>query len=249
MKPKLVAVTVICFGLLGFLGWRVQVARRPPRVAHVAIVLDRSASLTAGCAAVASLARGVFALPGVGPSSTLSLMTTGEVSTAYEARLLAVYPLPFSRRIIEGRQTEARRQSDLVHVVEGRCQETRTTSTSPILRAVMSATTHLRAKGCTAAMPCFAFVVTDGEENVDPGVRRALDLGGRALRDLHGAVSNEGVRMSLCGFGQTTISPSGAPVTKRPDPRHARIRGTRLREVWTAVFTRPDQVSINPYCG
>jgi hypothetical protein len=225
----------------GFVGWRLYGIRHAAPPAYVALVHDDSGSEVAGCPAVRSIAVGALKLPNVANGSQFALIATGDKDNGYDGKLLHVFDIPVSRRVMEGREAEKRRQNEFGDAVKKACEGEPRKAVSPIFGAVKNALDHVRANRCGPSGACYVYVVTDGEENVDPLMRSALAGSKAALKKLTGTIPNEGIHVSFCGFAQTRVPGHGSSLTRNSPVE-------RLQAVWTAVFSAPALVSIAPYC-
>ncbi len=81
----------------------------------------------------------------------------------------------------------------------------------------------------TAGGPnCYVFVASDGEENVDPVLRRTLSSSrNRGMPTAR--IDNSGINVAFCGFAQTRS-------TVRLPSRSNRI--SQLEDAWSSVFTQ-----------
>src|SRR5437867_3493897 len=121
MRLRFVALSLIICLTIAFLGWRAAVIRHLRSPSHAALVRDTSGSDAVGCKAVRSLSVRAAKLPDIGQGSKLTLFATGDPQTAYEARLVHAYDLPFSNRVMESQRAIRRRQQELAELVEAAC--------------------------------------------------------------------------------------------------------------------------------
>lgn len=232
----------LCLSLMGgFVWWRLYAVTRGAPPAQAAIVFDSSKSGTVGCAQAGAVAIRLSSAPHYSPKSRVALILLGDRSNGYAGRLAGVFDIPVSTRVMEGKEAQRRRQNELAESVEKACAAAPKADRSPILSAVESAFAHLRSAGCGSGTHCTLFLVTDGEENVNPDLRAALTGSKAALKKTTGRIDNNGISVSICGLAQTR-SASPERVTRSFTPED------RLRTVWTAVFTAPNLVSTAPYC-
>lgn len=234
---KLASCSLGVLFLTVFVGWRVYGISHGPSPSEIVLVHDSSTSEEAGCGAVRPVAVGSTTLPGVTNRSHFSLIGTGEKANGYEGRLVKVFDLPVSHRVMEGKNAERRRQEQFGDAVQEACDTSSKMNESPILRAVKDGIDHLRANHCDAATTCYLYVVTDGEENVDAIMRSALNGSKSVISKLRGKIANEGIHVSFCGFAQSKTEGSGR-----------RTPAERLKTVWMGIFTDTSLVTIAPYC-
>jgi hypothetical protein len=241
MRLRFVAIFLVVCLTIAFVGWRVVVTSHlsPPQVA---LVRDTSGSDAVGCKAVRALSVRAAKLPDIGQGSKLTLFTTGDGRTAYEARLVHAFDLPFSKRVMEDQRLVLRRQQELGDLVEAACAGLRKTGVSPILSAVKGAVVHLKASGCGQNLRCAVFVETDGEETVNEQLRSALRGSTAALQRMRGTINNEGVTVAFCGFAQSRV------VARESTAASTRTPVERLQLVWKSIFTDQMSVSMAPYC-
>ena len=239
---KIIPVSAgVIFVAAAFFAWRIYEVRHAPPPPYVGFVRDSSGSDAVSCAAVRSLAMGLFDLPGIRRGSKAALITTGDKHNAYEGKLAGVFDIPFTTLVMEGKEATRRRQQQFGDAIQQACEATPQTGQSPIFAAVKSGIEHLRANGCGKTSSCALFVVTDGDENVDGLLRSALNGSKTSLGKIRGIIVNDGIKVNFCGFAQTRVTPVA----------HRSQRGTsadRLKEVWTALFTAPALVGTAPYC-
>jgi hypothetical protein len=206
---------------------------------QAAIVRDVSASPRNGCETVAALAAEVTRLGGLGSESILTLFTTGDRTNAYAAKLIKAFPIPFSKKVMEGQKAIGRRRAEFVDLVKSSCDSLPKTDVSPILAAVKDAVAQMR-KTCGTNASCVIFVQTDGDETIDPNLRAALRGSASAMERVKDSIDNAGVKIAFCGFSQTqAILPKAAS---------RRAPFERMEKVWTSVFTDASNVSATPYC-
>ena len=232
----------------GFVGWRVYVhANQSPFYAE--IVFDPSLSRPDDCESLAGLAEQSFRTSGVSKDSTLTILVLGDASTANEPWQLGRYSSPVTNKVLEGKTANMRRQEELLSGIRRKCETIRRTSISPIFLGVKQAVADLHAHGCDAESRCRVFVDSDLEENAEKSINDALNGVRNTKLALLAPLDNQGVEVSFCGLAVSTskIVNSSGRETLRVAPRNAG-RDERMRQVWLALFTKPDAVSFEPYC-
>jgi len=239
---KRILLCSLCLSLVaGFVWWRLYAITHGEMPAQAAMVFDSSKSGAVGCPQAGAIAVRLTSMPHFSRKSRLALILLGDRSNGFAGRLAGVFDIPVSTRVMEGKGAHLRQQQQLADSVQRACESAPKAERSPILSAVKSAFDHLRSAGCGAATHCTLFLVTDGEENVNPDLRAALAGSKAALKKATGRVDNNGISVSICGLAQTRSASLGR-VTRSFAPED------RLRTVWTAIFTAPDFVNTAPYC-
>lgn len=243
-KATLVASAVVALPLAGLVAWRVARPHGPSASPHVAVVVDRSESALSACEAAGGLVARALDAPGLSRHSALIVLATGDDATLnepVEVERLAGFK---TSRAMESPGASERRRRDLVIDAVVRCRSLRRPSTTAVFLASKRAAEQLRALGCREGTGCMLLIQTDGEENAEPGIRRALG-GSRATAHLPAPIDNVGIATVVCGFAET------AGPTDRP--AHARVgrsarSADRLREIWHSLFAAPDLVTFEPVC-
>ena len=242
---SILIVAAVCATVLGFIFWRVESHSAIGKTAtHAVIVADISESVAKDPAAIVGLAERTFHLPGFGKSSTLAVLATGDDDSAGEPRLLAKYPMPFSRRTVEGKGSVLKKQREIMKDIDSKIKKTAATDRSPIFLAVKRAVEYLRANRCQKDSECYLFVRSDGEELSEQSIRQSL-AAARNRKDLPAAIANEGIQVSFCGLAEVNSSRNADG--GRPHS-HTAKHGERIRDVWLALFNVPELVSFEPYC-
>ena len=231
-----------------FVGWRAHAAHTRATV-HFEIVKDPSRSSTDGCETLIGLAEGALTADGVSAKSTVTVLFLGDAATAHEPILLGSYSIPFSTKVIEGRNGNRHRQTTLLKDLAAKCRTARATGISPIFLGVKQAIADLRGKGCNTGSRCQLLVDSDLEENVEPGIKSRLNVPGGNLPPLPGLIDNSDITVSFCGLAATTgqiVDASGRVIQKLAarDPN----REDRLKSTWRSLFAAPDLVTFRPYC-
>lgn len=239
---------LLCFG---FVGWRVH-SIHSRTVSHLVIIEDPSASHPDGCSSLQGITEHVLDR-NTGPSgSRLTVLAIGDESTANEPKLVARYPIPVNRRIMEGPKAGLRRQQEILGDLKVRCEKLHPTMISPIFQGVKQGIAELRRLGCKNASDCKLWVDSDLEENVVTAIKTRLEHPGdnrQALPILPIPLDNDGIRVAFCGFAVTAgriVDASGRQIFKaRPrTPTH----DDNLRHTWAGLFTKPELVTFDPYC-
>jgi hypothetical protein len=250
MKTKLilVALAAAACALFAFGYWRYNATRLARNVTHVVIVRDPSASAVDGCGSVAGLADRALTTPGLARVSTITLLAIGDEATANEPRLLGEFRVPEVRRVIEGKRAAVRQREELFAGLRARCEEARRTQVSPVFLGAKRGVERLRSVGSDADHKIL-YVQTDGEETADPQIKRALNGAPADSLKLPRPIQNDGVTVVICGLAETTGQVRGTEgklrrLTMSRDPH----RADRMTEVWKALFTNRELVSLEPYC-
>src|SRR5687768_6276924 len=74
-----------------------------PPPAHAAVARDRSDSVQSTCKCSEFLLKEAMNAPGMGKDSTVTLIASGDESSADEPVLVGTFKVPVSRKVIEGR--------------------------------------------------------------------------------------------------------------------------------------------------
>jgi hypothetical protein len=227
------------------LGWRACVLRGH-EAPHFEIVEDLSLSHPDGCDSLLGLAEEALRFKDVLPGSTLNVLVIGDEATGNEPWRLGSYLIPTTRKAIEGRAGDLRRQQEILQDLSARCRAARRTQSSPIFLGVKQGLADLRSQGCGPTSHCELFVDSDLEENVEAAISSALNGSGK-----HGpipTVDNKGIDIVFCGEAVTSARPGHSKRENcRGLPRTAN-RENRLRQTWSSVFTAPERVRFEPYC-
>ena len=248
MKRGILYALLFCGASVGFVGWRVYTVRTQD-TPHFELVQDPSLSHTEGCESLLGLAERALRTDGVSSGSTLTVLVIGNEDTANEPWQLWRYSIPRTRKVLEGRTANLRRQQDVLHDIWNRCQTVRRTTISPIFLGVKQAIADLRAQGCSRTSHCELFVDSDLEENVEASIKKSLNSIGDGKRMLQSPIKNDGIDVVFCGLAVTAgriVDPSGREFRKG-SPRNPG-REDRLREIWLSLFTKPEVVRFEPYC-
>jgi hypothetical protein len=179
--------------------------------------------------------------------SQVTILIVGDRTTANEPLPLAKYPIPRTRKAIEGRAAGLHRQQDLLADLLQRCHGVRSTTVSPIFFGIVEALADLRAQGCRQTSGCRLYVDSDGEENVNLGIRQALSGTQKAHQALPDSADNGGIEVDFCG-----LAVSGTGITDSSHVTstvvHDTVREDRLQRTWRLLFTEPALVSFEPFC-
>ena len=248
MKRGVLYALTCCIACAGFVGWRVHVLANHS-APQFEIVVDPSLSHPEGCEAVLSLADQALHGEGVSPDSTLTILVLGDSTTANEPWELGRYSIPVTRKVLEGKIMNLRRQEDLLSDVRHKCDGIRRTSISPVFLGVEQGIADLRARGCQETSHCRMFVDSDLEENVENSIKNRLNSDSGAPRTLPSRIDNKGIDVTFCGLAVTTGRVVDQPRRKsRAAPLRNSGREDRLRQIWLTVFTKPEAVNFEPYC-
>jgi hypothetical protein len=233
----------------GFIGWRVH-DTHSRAVFHIGIIEDLSASHPRGCSSLQGITEQLLDGHAVPPGSWLTVLTIGDESTSNEPQLLARYPIPLSRRIMEGPKTGLRRQQEILDDLKLRCGQLPLTMTSPIFQGVKHGIGELRRLGCAKGSDCKLLIDSDLEENAVASIKTILERPETKRQALPSQLDNDGIRVAFCGLAVTAgriIGPAGREIAKarlHRDPSH----DDNLRRTWIALFTKPELVTFDPYC-
>jgi hypothetical protein len=247
MNKSIALMLLAVVTVAAFVAWRVLVMRNG-FVNHFGILHDPSFSYTGGCESAVGSAEEILRGPGVSPRSKLILLVLGDGATANEPRELGRYDMPISRKVIEGRKANKWRQAILLREISKTCNSVRPTSVSPIFMGVRQAIADLRAEGCREGSHCELRVDSDLEENVEGGIKSALNRTPRR-NPLPAALDNDGIDVTFCGYAATAgriVEPTRREV--RTFAGRNPVREDRMQQIWRSVFMDPERVKFEPYC-
>jgi hypothetical protein len=248
MKATMLYMVLFCIASAGFVAWRVH-AVKTQDTSQFAIVFDPSISHPEKCESLLGLVDETLHADGISSTSTLTVLVIGDESTANEPWLLGRYSIARTRKVLEGRSANVRREQNMLRDISNKCGAVRRTSISPIFLGVRQGVAELRAQGCGHASQCRISVDSDLEENVEGSVKKSLN-GSRAVkRGILPPIDNEGIEITFCGLAVTAgriVDPLGRDIRKTP--AHDAHREDLLKEVWSSLFAKPEQVTFEPYC-
>jgi len=249
MKPSVFASIVLGCTLIGFVGWRVH-AMRTQETPHFEIVEDPSFSHGPGCESLVGLADQALRTDGAASSSTLTVLILGDAATANEPWQLGSYSIPRTRKVLEGRKANAKREQGILDDILRKCEAVRPTRISPIFLGVKQAVADLRAQGCNESSRCALFVDSDLQENVETLVMKIIDGESRGGgRNLPPQLNNEGINVTFCGLAVTPgRSVSLTSREARLSSGHKSRNEERLQETWLELFADTRAVTFEPYC-
>jgi hypothetical protein len=248
MKRGIVCAVACAMLCAGFVGWRIHFLANYS-APQFAIAVDPSLSHPGGCESLVGLADQLLQADRISRDSTLTVLVLGDSSTANEPWQLGRYSIPVTRKVLEGKATNLRRQEELVSDIRHKCETVHRTTISPIFLGVKQAVADLRAQGCKETSHCKVFVDSDLEENVETSIKDALSRTRNAKLVLPSPLDNQGIEVSFCGLAVTAgriVNPPDRE-TRRVLPRDPG-RDDRLREVWQSLFTQPELLKFEPYC-
>jgi hypothetical protein len=235
---------IIFFGLglisILFLAWRI-IEVFGKRVNHTAILRDVSDSITADCECTKALGERALKEPGRSGESKIWLFATGDQSSDNGPVVKGEFKVPDSKNVMEGKGKVEQERQKVLTELGNKCREMKLTNQSPLYLGVKRVVEHLRSQGCKAGSECTLYVQTDGEELVEGQIRDAIN--GRQAKDSKSPalIDNTGIRVIFIGLAQTK---GGA---KRATQRDSQ-RPERLEDVWKGLFTKPENVKLEPYC-
>ncbi len=108
------------------------------------------------------------------PAFGLTVLVLGDEATANEPWQLGRYFIPATRKVLEGRTANLKRQEAVLHDIWNKCQTIRRTTVSPIYLGVTQGVADLRAHGCKWTSSCQVLVDSDLEENVERSIKGHL---------------------------------------------------------------------------
>jgi len=213
------------------------------RPAHVAVVPDRSGSVEKVRESIVGLAEASLVLPGIKKGSHLEILSTGDAGTAMEPISIASLGFPCIRKVMEGRDMAAKDEAFLKDVETLLAKIPPPSSRTPLYIAVRRATETLRGLGCdpkpvNAQPPCYLFVISDGEENVEKLITRAIRGSSEAKFPEEMLIDNSNIEVHFCGLSDTNDD----------SPAHDSRRIARMENTWRSLFRHPEMVSFQPFC-
>jgi len=213
------------------------------RSVNVAIVPDRSRSAEKVRESIMGVAEESLTLPGIKKGSRLAIIATGNVETAMEPISIASIGFPCIRKVMEGRSRTAKNEEFLKDVEASLEKMTTPASRTPLYIAVRRATETLRGLGCKTDLrkgqpPCYLFVISDGEENVEKLIMRAIRGSSETKFPEEMLIDNSNIEVHFCGLSDTN---GDSPV------RNSR-EITRMENTWKGLFRHPEAVTFQPFC-
>jgi hypothetical protein len=223
-------------------------ARTLLRSPHYLIVVDPSESSGAGCRSVRSIAHHILEEGRAERDSDVTLLATGDQSTANEPRRLGLVQIPTSQRVIEGRVGFAIKLEEFEANLEKLCLEAAPTKTSPIFLGAKRGADQLRGLGCVNSSGCEMYVATDGEENAERQIQAALNIEKVDDLSLPEPIDNAAVEVTICGLSETVGTTTGNGQLRGLSRAHDNKRVNRIQVVWSRLFTHPEQLRFIPFC-
>ncbi len=236
-----------CFiiALVG-VGIYVHIHTTPP--AHIVITPDNSGSVEPGCNGLIQATQMLLGTEDFQKGSTVTLLAMGRSALAPEPRRVFSAQIPTESEDVYGKDPDAYKEAmnRFLMGLQNACSEAQSSpaADSPILRLVERGLAHLRTV-CAPNGGCYLIVKSDLIETVDARLTRAIS---RAASDgsvsvapeLAGTLDNTGISVRFCGVSQVTPRKPRTPAPPSPET---------LGRIWKSLFTHPDLVSIEPFCG
>jgi hypothetical protein len=248
MKVTLILVVSVTALAAGIFYYVTSATVQPP---HAIIARDRSDSVLSDCGCTEALLNKALAAPNIGRGSTVTVVTSGDESSADEPLLVGSFDAPVSRRVIEGRDSARRKKEALLADLKTKCQSLPITKRSPIALLIRRGLERLRQAGCNSAtVGCVLWIQTDAEETAEADLRKVLDgNGANKQKSTVPTIDNRGIDVVFFGLSQTV----GERETGDGQRRHfTRARDSRradsLRDGWLSVFMDPGRVRFEPFC-
>lgn len=226
--PIAASMAVLLFG--GFVWWRHEEAKNAPPAAHIAVVVDASDSMRAGCADDLEAIRGAMGSRGIKRNSTLTLIRTGDASTKEEPQLVFAERIPLlnSNDPFGGQRKLKNEVSGFFARTEASCNTIARTKHSPIIKGVRRGLAHLKSLGCRRDAGCMLIVHSDLQDNDELNSAKNRRAASRPVLD------NTGINVVLCGYTETVEDGS----TMQMDS---------LLATWQRLFVEP--VEEAPFCS
>jgi len=219
--------------------------------AHMTIARDRSDSILSDCGCTEALMSKALGAPNMGLGSTVTVIASGDETTADEPVLVAAFDVPTTRNVIEGRNGKNRKQEALLPELRTKCEALPVTKRSPIALLIRRGIERLRHSGCgPATIGCAVWVQTDGEETADVQLRKLFDGRRQSKQNAAGPlIDNDGVDIVFYGLSQTIGEREfGSGYRLRLTPERNIRRADILRQGWLAAFNDPSRVKFEPFC-
>lgn len=213
--------------------------------ANAAVLSDPSLSMQRNCPAFARGTKAWLAgKPGIREGSTLTFMVMGKDAINPEPTPVFTQPIPIDDDVVIGGDPEAFRlaQEKLFGEVEQQCNTAKAGRQSPIYQMVRQTIAVLR--GTDGNGHGHILLKSDLDDDAHAELSALL---GQAARNpevavpavLAGSLDNANVTIAICGT---------AELAPRKQAARTASFDTRLR-IWKALFTHPELVSTQPYCG
>jgi hypothetical protein len=213
-----------------------------PMPVYAVVVSDASASKASRCVDMMGNAERAFLDVRRDQRSSMSILLTGDSTTALEPVQLTLPPIPFATgKVLEGRAAESRRRNGFLDEVRRLCEAAEAVQVSSIYMAIRRGAEQLRRRATAQEGTAMLLASTDLNETASRAIAVALrEPAGTPLRHLPAHIDNTGVDVLICGYAATNGRPGAS---RTPD------RADRLIEVWSALFTDPDAVRFDPFCA
>ncbi len=200
---SIITVAVVIF-IISFVVWRSYATQNKNGPAHSVIIVDRSMSVPTMCSYWTGLANQSFSLNGMMENSTLSFFGTGGRDTSNEPISIALYDIPVSRKVMEGKGVVAKIKESILQDIHKHCNNTTASKSSPIKLSVKRGIDHLRGLGCSTNGLCYLHVFTDANETSDPWLKSKLKDKKPKEQNPPVKINNQGVQVVICGLSEHT---------------------------------------------
>lgn len=241
--------TILLLAIVGVTAAGVWYWIHRPALAHIAIAVDGSDSVTQNCKGVVSAYSVIVAKQhGFRNGSMVSVLTMGRSRMDMHPRLQAQAAIPFPSDDVYGvdHEAEERRKREFEQQLEHSCEAAHGAADSPIYEMIRQALAQLRSEsiGCAPDGNCHLLVKSDLDEDVNAPLKQMLD----ALRvkpdamlpdALVGSLDNAGITVTICGYSEVRPRASGGLPAPSQDA---------LLRTWQALFRDPESVNLQPYC-
>jgi hypothetical protein len=207
--------------------------------------IDLSRSVARDCGGLAGETRRAIAQGGAQEGSSLALLGLGSSALNPEPVRLFEQAIPVLSDAPFGKDEAgfAARNKAVFEGFQRACEAAPESKDTPLLGLVARGIADLRSRGCAVKGLCYFVIQSDLEDDTDPRLRAAI---ARATKgpsaslpaDLAGSIENAGIRMMFVGTSE---------VRARRSRKHAAPEA--LAALWKSLFTHPELVSFQPYCG
>jgi hypothetical protein len=182
--------------------------------------------------------------------ATVTVLATGDKATGNEPIEVAKYQIADTHRILDGRRAAERHCTEALADAKARYEELPKAQESPIFLGVKRAVEQLQHTDSGSSSVSYLHVLTDGRENVDSSIARALQsltdrVDGDWKNTLPARIDNKGVQTVFWGIP----GPNDATGIGKSNPTIADAqRAEHIRAVWSALFTHPELVTFEASC-
>lgn len=211
---------------------------KEPYPSHYVVIADTSDSMQEVCESLTGVVKDVLSgKEKIVKDSTLTILATGDASTANEPRQLFSGAIPYSNKVFEGTKKVEKQRVALLMQIQKKCESLAQTNTSPLNLALVRGIELLKFKGCgQTESACYLYFITDSEETADPAISAALKGDKKKATKMPPLLDNAGIKVVFYGFAGTN------QLTKPRTGEYVK----RAESVWLGRFTKNELVSFSP---